>query len=387
MPFAFKNAGLLVGTIGTIIIAAICTHCVYVLVASAHELCVRSGKAKLTYADVAEQACLRGPPCCYKYHQVARKIVNVGIFTTYFTVCCLYVVVVALSIRQFVIYYYSSVDPRICIAVLFIPFLLLSYVPNLKYLTPVCIMANVFMGSALGITMYYLVTDLPSIDQAELVADVSTYPIFFCSTVFALQAIGCVMPLENNMKNPKRLITPFGVLNQAMVIITVLHILLGFLGYLRYGDTTEASIILNLPINHILARIAQLLIGFSVFGAFGIQFFICLQIAWDSIKHRYKDNPTLANYLLRTVMVALAVTVALLAPNIEALASLIGAFFFSITGIMIPIFIEMITFWEKGFGRYNWILVKSMFILIVGSLALILGTKDSIIAIIDLYQT
>lgn len=136
-----------------------------------------------------------------------------------------------------------------------------------------------------------------------------------------------------------------------------------------------------------LARIAQLLIGFSVFGAFGIQFFICLQIAWDSIKHRYKNNPTLANYLLRTVMVVLAVAIALIVPNIDALVSLIGAFFFSITGIMIPIVIEMITFWEKGFGKYNWMLVKSVFILVVGTLALILGTKDSIMAIIEMYQT
>lgn len=32
MPMAFKNAGLLTGAIGTIVIGFICTHCVHILV-------------------------------------------------------------------------------------------------------------------------------------------------------------------------------------------------------------------------------------------------------------------------------------------------------------------------------------------------------------------
>lgn len=32
MPAAFKNAGLIVGALGTMVVGFICTHCVYVLV-------------------------------------------------------------------------------------------------------------------------------------------------------------------------------------------------------------------------------------------------------------------------------------------------------------------------------------------------------------------
>lgn len=32
MPMAFKNAGLLFGAIGTIVVGIICTHCVHILV-------------------------------------------------------------------------------------------------------------------------------------------------------------------------------------------------------------------------------------------------------------------------------------------------------------------------------------------------------------------
>lgn len=40
---------------------------------------------------------------------------------------------------------------------------------------------------------------------------------------------------------------PCGVLNAAMALVVFLYSMAGFLGYLRFGDTTEGSITLNLP--------------------------------------------------------------------------------------------------------------------------------------------
>lgn len=41
MPNAFKNAGYVTGTIGTIIIGFICTYCIHQLVKAEYELCRR----------------------------------------------------------------------------------------------------------------------------------------------------------------------------------------------------------------------------------------------------------------------------------------------------------------------------------------------------------
>lgn len=78
------------------------------------------------------------------------------------------------------------------IAVLFLPLILLSYVPNLKYLAPVSMIANIFMAFGLGITIYYLVTDLPPISERELATDITKFPVFFSITIFAIEAIGVV---------------------------------------------------------------------------------------------------------------------------------------------------------------------------------------------------
>jgi len=51
---------------------------------------------------------------------------------------------------------------------LLIPLILLSWVPNLKYLAPFSSVANVFMGVGLLITFYYCTTDMPPISDRKL---------------------------------------------------------------------------------------------------------------------------------------------------------------------------------------------------------------------------
>lgn len=62
-----------------------------------------------------------------------------------------------------------------------------------------------------------------------------------------MEAIGVVMPLENQMKTPQNFVGICGVLNKGMGGVTLVYIMLGFLGYLKYGDATTDNIPLNLP--------------------------------------------------------------------------------------------------------------------------------------------
>lgn len=54
------------------------------------------------------------------------------------------------------------------------------------------------------------------------------------------------MPVENSMPEPQFLGT-CGVLNSAMVVIVFFFTSIGFLGYFRYGEQTEVTIMKNLP--------------------------------------------------------------------------------------------------------------------------------------------
>lgn len=88
---------------------------------------------------------------------------------------------------------------------------------------------------------------------------------------------------------------------------------------------------------------------------------------------------------MRTIMVIVCVLLAVAVPTISPFVGLIGAFFFSILGLMVPVYIEMITFWDQGFGKYNWKILKNIVVVVAALIAFIFGSKSAIEEIVALY--
>ncbi|KAL0102324.1 hypothetical protein PUN28_018690 [Cardiocondyla obscurior] len=388
MPIAFRNAGLLVGIFATILVAFVCTHCAYILVKCAHVLYYKTRKTEMGFAEVAETAFNIGPKFGRIFAKPFRYLIQISLFTTYFGTCSVYAVIVAANIKQ-IIEHYQDVDAdeyniRLITIYLLVPLILLSWVPDLKYLAPISMVANIFMAAGLGITFYYLVWDLPPLSAVPLIAPIENFPQFFSITVFAMEAIGVVMPLENNMKTPQHFVGICGVLNKGMSSVTLVYILLGFLGYAKYQDATLGSITLNLPTEEIAAQVVKILIALAVFCTFGLQFYVCLDIGWNAIKNNFQKKPLIAMYIMRTVLVTGAVFLAVAVPTIEPFIGLIGAFCFSILGLLIPVFIETVTYWDAGLK--GWVILKNVIICVIGLMALIFGSRSAIMDIVKLYE-
>ena len=81
MPDAIKNSGLLVGTIGLVILSILCVSCMHMLVNCAHTLGVRTRKPHMTYADTAEYAFSTSGPIPRRFSTTARLVVYVYILT------------------------------------------------------------------------------------------------------------------------------------------------------------------------------------------------------------------------------------------------------------------------------------------------------------------
>lgn len=56
-----------------------------------------------------------------------------------------------------------------------------------------------------------------------------------------------MLTLENNMKTPKSFGGVTGILSVGMSTVTVLYVIMGFLGYVKYGEKVYGSITLNIP--------------------------------------------------------------------------------------------------------------------------------------------
>lgn len=86
------------------------------------------------------------------------------------------------------------------------------------------------------------------------------------------------------------------------------------------------------------------------------------------------------NFCFFPVLLAVAV------PTIGPFVGLIGALCFSLLGIVFPVVIEVITYWDIGFGPGNWLLYKNASVFLFGVLAMVFGSYLSILDIIKVYM-
>mgnify|MGYP002715745088 CR=1 FL=1 len=82
------------------------------------------------------------------------------------------------------------------------------------------------------------------------------------------------------------------------------------------------------------------------------------------------------------VCLSVSVGLAIMIPDLSAVISLVGAGSSSTLAIIFPPVLEIITFWDSDLGKYNWILIKDIIIIIFGFLVFGLGTYVSICNIV-----
>ncbi|CAK1551555.1 unnamed protein product [Leptosia nina] len=386
MPAAFKNSGLIAGVIGTLFAGLVCTHTVQLVVSISQKVCVEAKKPSMSFAETCGAAFEFGPKRVRTWHGFVKTLIDYSIAVTYLSVLCVYVVFMGSSFKEVIDFYYPEYIFSIqayCIATL-VPLALICQIRNLKYLVPFSTLANILLLVVFGITMYYVFIDLPPITDREMVASITTWPLFMSTVIFAMEGIGVVMPVENEMKNPQRFLGCPGVWNTSMVIVISLFGVVGFFGYVQFGDAAKGSVTLNLPEDHMVAQATKVLMAIVIFFSFALQFYVPMEFIGRLLKQRKSDSyNNIIQISIRTVLVAIVVAIAAAFPNLELVISFVGAIFFSTLGLFIPAMIDIVYNWDRGFGCLKYRLFKDILICIVSVVALVSGAYVSVVGMIE----
>ncbi|CAL4068363.1 unnamed protein product, partial [Meganyctiphanes norvegica] len=172
-----------------------------------------------------------------------------------------------------------------------LPVLLICYIPELKTLAPVSMIAGILKTTGLILTFYYLVKGLGKPHEpVPGFAGWETLPLYFGSVVFAIGAVGCALPLENKMAKPQNYPGWTGVLNTGLLLCIIMYATVGFYGYLHYGDDVQGSITLNLPAGETLAQVIKILIAISVFLGYPLQFYIPLTFLVPALRKHFHTS-------------------------------------------------------------------------------------------------
>lgn len=76
--------------------------------------------------------------------------------------------------------------------ILLLPLIFLNCIRNLKVLAPFSTLANVITFIGIGMILAYIFDDLPPISTRDAIGPLGTFPLFFGTVLFALEAVGVV---------------------------------------------------------------------------------------------------------------------------------------------------------------------------------------------------
>ncbi|CAH0546046.1 unnamed protein product [Brassicogethes aeneus] len=393
MPLAFYHSGYLFGVIATALIGAICTYCIHLLIKAEYVLCKRRQLPSMTYPQTVQFALMDGPPFLQKCAPYSGAVVNTFLLTYQLGTCCVYTVFIADNVKQVGDEYIGEMDHRLYMLIFLLPLILINFIRNLKLLAPLMTIANIITIGGFGIILYYLVLENITLEGRDMVGKLEDMPLYFGTVLFALEAIGVIMPLENEMKTPKSFGGSFGVLNISMFAIVLMYILMGLFGFLAYGADTKASITLNVGQGYtelkdkIPADIAKLMLSLAIFFSHALQMYVAIDITWTqwlSLKLQKSSMHNLYEYGVRAALVLITFCLAVAVPELDLFISLFGALCLSALGIAFPAIVDLSTHWDTLHGsRGIMIICKNVFLIIFSTFGLIVGTGTSLMKIID----
>ncbi|XP_023289465.1 proton-coupled amino acid transporter 1 isoform X2 [Orussus abietinus] len=393
---AFKNAGILLAPPLTIFLGIICVHAQHILVRCNEEVTRRMGNSLTQqpgFAGTIELCFATGPLRLRKYSVLMRRLVNVFLCVTQLGFCCVYFVFISTNMKQVLDVYGFHLDVHSHMAVILIPILLSTWIRNLKYLVPFSSIANFLVISGYISTVYLMSHDLPPISSRNYVASWNSLPLFFGTVIYSFEGITLVLPLKNEMKKPSNFHKPLGVLNVGMVIVGGMFVTIGFLAYLKYGDSVAGSVTLNLNSKEAgevetadisrLPQFIQISICLSILLTYSLQFYVPIAIMWPAIVNRYGPFrwPVVAEICFRSFTCFVTFVLAEAIPQLGLFISLVGAVSSTALALMFPPIIEMVVCWQNAtLGVFT--ILKDILILLIGLLGFATGTYESLTSIV-----
>ncbi|XP_020111114.1 amino acid transporter ANT1 isoform X2 [Ananas comosus] len=243
LPYAFRIAGWLAGSLGVAAAGFATFYCMLLLVQCRDKLEeeeVDNSTHRYTYGDLGGKA----------FGPVGRYLTELLILVTQAGGSVAYLVFISHNLSSIFSARskYHGISPSVFIFSLLLPVeIALSFVRSLSSLAPFSMFADVCNVLAMAIVIK---EDLQHFDQAfksrNAFNGIWGIPFAGGVAVFCFEGFSMTLALEASMAERRKF---RWVLAQAFLGITFAYICFGIFGYLAYGDETRDIITLNLPNN------------------------------------------------------------------------------------------------------------------------------------------
>ncbi|KAF3481625.1 vacuolar amino acid transporter 3 [Arthroderma uncinatum] len=314
LPRAFLNGGMVFSSIVLVAISALSYYCFILLVNTRN-------KINGSFGDMGGVL----------YGEKMRKIILLSVALSQLGFVAAYIVFVSQNLQAFILSVSNCetfMNIKYVIMMQLIIFLPLSLVRDISKLAFTALIADVFI--LLGLVYLYGFGISTIMEQG--VADIQpfnpkSYTLLIGTAIFTFEGIGLIIPIQESMKRPEKF--P-GVLALVMVVITVVFLSMGVVGYATFGSATETVVILNLPQQDNFVRAIQFLYAIAILLSTPLQLFPAIRILENGLFTRSgKYNPGIKwkKNIFRFFLVLVCASIAWGgAGDLDKFVSLIGSF-------------------------------------------------------------
>ncbi|XP_073966037.1 proton-coupled amino acid transporter-like protein acs isoform X2 [Choristoneura fumiferana] len=366
--------------------------CFYLLVKSSQILCKRCHVSYMTYPDMAEAALslcrsqkINRMAICYKHF--IEFIICLNLYGS----CACYQLIIAKTIKQLV----ENTDRsdiagldgmpslRVYVAIMIIPVILITLITELKYLAPFSILANAFVGFCVLMAIYYARLNNPNFENMSPFNGLYNQIVYTGMAVFSMSSAGVVLPVENNMENPKRVGL---VLFVGYILIIASVFLCSFFGYVGYLENCRSPITINFPMTT-FPMILKGCIAAMIYVTHALNFYMPFHTCFVYLKKWHNQDKLFKWELFYRALICLIISiVAIIFPSIDALMGFLGCFCLSNMAFIGPNFIYMVVIWDRpGLGKFKWRLLRSIVFVAIGIFILICGTMVASVEMVETF--
>ncbi|KAE9585328.1 putative amino acid transporter, transmembrane domain-containing protein [Lupinus albus] len=375
LPFAFRVAGWVAGSLGIAIVGIATFYCMLLLVRCKEKLASEEPLVESrTYGDLGNR-CF-GTPGRY----LAELLISVALCGG----SVAYLVFIGQNLHS--VFQSDGLSLASYIFMLVPVEIGLSWIGSLSALAPFSIFADICNALAMGIVVKEdigkaLVSGFSFEERTTITSNIGGLPFAAGMAVFCFEGIGMTLALENSMQDrakfPKLLAQTFGG-------ITFVYILFGFCGYIAFGEETRDIVTLNLPRNwSSIAVQVGLCLGLAfTFPVMIHPFNEIMEGKFNFVDMGNNNEPTrmrkISIYMSRAVVVVVLAILASFVPEFGVFASFVGSTICAVISFVLPA-----TFHIKLFGSSLSIWEKFLdsFVLLCGLFFAVYGTYNTIVGV------
>ncbi|KAH7306339.1 hypothetical protein KP509_22G007200 [Ceratopteris richardii] len=220
---------------------------------------------------------------------------------------------------------------------------------------------------------------LQGVDGAVAFKNWSGIPFALGIAVFSYEGFGMTLALEASMKKPH--LFP-RVLAQAFVLITLLYIAFGLIGYLAFGDGTKDIITLNLP-NDWSTIVVKAGLCIALAFTFPVMMYPVHEmvesklVACSFYQRKIATQPVYDRLLLngiRVIILLITGAIAIMVPVFGVFVSFVGSTVCAMLAFVFPAFFHLQVF-KNRISTWQWIV--DLVLIVAGIAFAVYGTYST----------